>query len=93
MLLHPCHRRSSTEEDSRSRHSSSSCNGCSDCEAADTLLSMRQFCGVQPSNDARKAASIPPRLRSKQYRDNYFGENASSFNGGKKNNVSVFKKN
>ena len=75
-FLHPCHHGEYSDGESRSRHSSASCNGCSDCEAADTLLSMRHFCGSTAS-DARKAAAIPPRLRSKQYRDNYFGDNTT----------------
>ena len=73
-LVHHCHHAEFSDGESRSRHSSASCNGCCDCEAADTLLSMRHLRGSN-SADVRKAAAVPPRLRSKQYRDNYFGDN------------------
>ncbi|CAK8698047.1 unnamed protein product [Clavelina lepadiformis] len=74
-FTHQCHTVTTSDSESRSRHNSASCGGCSDCEAADTLLSMRQLCNLSssPTNNTRKPV-LPPRLRSKHYRKIYFAD-------------------
>nr|BAA36292.1 PEM-4 [Ciona savignyi] len=77
-FVHPCHLPDLSDSDSRSRHSSDSCTGCNDCEAADTLLSL---CGRQSSPCVaanpvtQRKPVLPPRLRyRKKYRQNLLKE-------------------
>eukprot|EP00059_Ciona_intestinalis_P000913 XP_002119265.3 Krueppel-like factor 10 [Ciona intestinalis] len=76
-FAHQCQRADLSDSDSRSRHSSDSCTGCNDCEAADTLLSL---CGGQTNqlNGSRKPV-LPPRLRyRKKYRQTFLDESENN---------------
>jgi len=78
-FVHTCHRSDGSDYESRSRHNSASCGGCSDCEAAGTLLAMHSLgnaCSVIAA--APRKPVLPPRLRyRKMYKESQSTQKAS----------------